>query len=1025
MATRSTLLARALNHIQHNVVLQQQFKDLVALAIASTLAVLPAVMRTFGRYTFMVPMVVVFAKPGQRMGLMIESLASVFIGSVMGMAWGLLGLYLSGLVIDTNAEAAFTIKGVFLLVATLFHGYLRSTSPRMFVLLVWLVIVCFMMLLGSAREATVAVAQSVMYPIFSGGGVVVLTSLAIFPELSSGFLGTSTVQTLHEIVDTLDRASHWFVTPGGDGKELRRLRTLERKKSNGATAAATAARAQKKLTKKQKKKAGRLTKFLAAFPNPLEMAAKPGSGVPLRQTRLAHLNESKQKLRDRLAHCKSAQREVNFEVAVSALSPVILRPISSVIMSRLVQNAITLVNACENKFVLLGSDALATEAATEAATPVVPSGFTTPGGLTISGLSTSGGLMTPATARGTETDEKTEKSSPTGTPRGSIGKRPGPPKRVKSSAKEEFVKKVQLVKPLREMEGGDADLLESMLMHIRVPVEEFMLSIKQAASLVTIAVAYCYDVSMLPSGAQPPAGIRIEEIDVWADAFKNAIDRFDRESAQALEDAASSVAEELDMMPRMETFLVSSFLLGLRQAATHVSAMLQHARSLVDKRQRRHDRSRVWLPHYTTFKQWLSTGGELDGRVLHRTALVDSRQGNATAPLAGQQGGVIKNLDAVDLGDTDTAGEDSDNDDDDNERLAEDEENALHRVGTFRGTIDMRRSRRETRKKSRQAQRAKQKLLQLRDQTTLMRLRGITADAVEWVQHSGDLLYAFKLAVAVFIVTWPGLLESWSGWYAEARGSWAPLQLIFVFEVAIGTSMFVFFIRLAGVSWGCLWGFLSYAIGGGNRVVMVVVLVLASIPAVYVQLATQYVKAGMIALVSMNVVAVGESESRAWGKMSRNPEVSWAWVLVLSNTLSLQPPSASTAPRGTPFTSALAPLSSAAPSRSSSSSRSTRPARATASSSRCRSASAGSSTCRPPWPSASTSRSASSTSSRPSCTAASAAPATRPRTRSPPPTPFCPFACASRGSRAASRRSRPSTARLCTWRTRSLTGWTA
>lgn len=60
-------------------------------------------------------------------------------------------------------------------------------------------------------------------------------------------------------------------------------------------------------------------------------------------------------------------------------------------------------------------------------------------------------------------------------------------------------------------------------------------------------------------------------------------------------------------MPRDEVFLISSFMLNLRQAATHTLDMLVHARRLVELRQDRCERRRVWFPR-VKWRKWLLSG---------------------------------------------------------------------------------------------------------------------------------------------------------------------------------------------------------------------------------------------------------------------------------------------------------------------------------------------------------------------------------------------------------------------------------
>jgi hypothetical protein len=137
-------------------------------------------------------------------------------------------------------------------------------------------------------------------------------------------------------------------------------------------------------------------------------------------------------------------------------------------------------------------------------------------------------------------------------------------------------------------------------------------------------------VSQLPSGARIPKGMIIEEVDVYIEFLQQALDDFDTDTSSALEGAA--ILQELtelvpDVMPREEIFLISSFLLNLRQAASHVMEMLKHSRLLVERRQQRHGRRRIYPPHIN-WRKWLYTGGDEDER-LPANGRQAARQGTA------------------------------------------------------------------------------------------------------------------------------------------------------------------------------------------------------------------------------------------------------------------------------------------------------------------------------------------------------------------------------------------------------------
>lgn len=284
-------------------------------------------------------------------------------------------------------------------------------------------------------------------------------------------------------------------------------------------------------------------------------------------------------------------------------------------------------------------------------------------------------------------------------------------------------------------------------------------------------------------------------------------------------------------MPRVETFLISSFLVTLRQAATQVSEMLKHCRVLVERREARRGRRTVYFPKIS-WKKWLMTGGEKDVNAVPDNARKEARAGHGTREEGGKH-------------DEDPTAS--------TEHLnirPRDEETGLvsekQPVLPVPGKIPHRKGPQKS-----------------ESTRTSLWLRGLIADGIEVVADSEHLAFALKMSVAGWLITWPAFVPSMNAWYSTIRASWASLQLILVFEVSVGTSIQGFILRVFGVVYGCVAGFLAYEIGQGNRIVVVVVLTIASIPASYTHLGTPYVKTGIISIVSMTVVALGKSMSKA------------------------------------------------------------------------------------------------------------------------------------------------------------------
>jgi len=76
-----------------------------------------------------------------------------------------------------------------------------------------------------------------------------------------------------------------------------------------------------------------------------------------------------------------------------------------------------------------------------------------------------------------------------------------------------------------------------------------------------------------------------------------------------------------------------------------------------------------------------------------------------------------------------------------------------------------------------------------------------------------------------------------------------------------------FFLRGIGTTLGCLWGYIAIEARDGNRIVCAAVIFVGLFPCAYVQLGTQYPKAGMVCIVSICVVALSVELEIVSGKL--------------------------------------------------------------------------------------------------------------------------------------------------------------
>jgi len=271
--------------------------------------------------------------------------------------------------------------------------------------------------------------------------------------------------------------------------------------------------------------------------------------------------------------------------------------------------------------------------------------------------------------------------------------------------------------------------------------------------------------------------------------------------------------------------------------------MLKHSRELIERRQQRNGRRRLYAPHIK-WSNWLYTGGA-EGEAIPTPARKANREGNANG---------------------------HDDDEDDTESI-----NSKKSLLASRKQEDIEKNaaaknqESAARKNLEIAKRPKSKSTEPEARIArTLRLRGQAADALEWTQRSEDLLYAIKLGVAVFLVLWPALIASWNTWYSLNRGLWAALQLILITEVSIGTSVMAFFLRGIGTTLGCLWGWAALEARNGNRIVCAAMISISLFPCAYVQLGTKYPKAGIVCIVSICVVTLSTELDTVPGSATEN-----------------------------------------------------------------------------------------------------------------------------------------------------------
>ena len=837
------------NNARYGASISPSTEPLLILEYIVSICLIPGSKTSIGKAAYLGAIATVFGHPGRRFGQMAEALILAVTGTILGLSWSTLGLYLSSLVIQDNAQAAYAIRAIFLILAVLLHGFLRSRTPRLFVFVLLLIICSVVSLTSTATAVTKLGVTQILYPILLAVGVIITVNICLLPEFSSRFLGQTTIDTLDDTAKALRYAGDYFVglkvsmDAESSNEERAKISGLKSTKNAHQESPEKLTAAERGRADEQPSKEASRLPFFTRYFDKLKIVIysqtsraadeRDQEGLLSKLMSVSDLTAMKGLVRKRIAECKAAQSECNFELAFSVLPPRDLKEISSRKMSRLVANTIAVIGACESRYALLGEEEDDDE---------------------ISAKTKKGEAPDPD-------DQKEETQS-----NEVFGKRHALEDLTEESDKDVAetsalgIEKSELdqIKPRREIEFGDARLLEYLLMRIKGPYKDLHSVLDRTIEVVSACIAFVYGVPVLPSGVKAPTGITLDELDIHMDTMKEALTRFDSDTASALEGASiiqELEGEEPDIMPREEVFLISSFLLNVRQAAQHIEDMLEHSRVLVERHQARNGRHRIYAPRIK-WASWLSTGGD-EVEALPKAGRKANRKGET-------KGAVDDDAELASLNSKKSLIAKQTNED--MERFAS--ADATNEEQNERSNAPIR------------TQPVFAKADEVQPKTAMLKLRGRAADTIEWAQSSEDLLYAIKLTVAVSIVIWPAFIERWNTWYSLNRGLWAALQLILITEVSIGTAINVFILRGIGTTLGCLWGWAAVEARGGNPIVCAVMICIGIIPCAYVQLGSKYPKAGIVGIVSMCVVSLASELDTVPGTPTQNFLKRWIAFMI-------------------------------------------------------------------------------------------------------------------------------------------------
>lgn len=504
--------------------------------------------------------------------------------------------------------------------------------------------------------------------------------------------------------------------------------------------------------------------------------------------RMEGLLAQKSSVRTALATCKGVLVESIFEISYSFMSPQELKPLVKKLNDTTISTN-SLVGACELEYALLGETHLARS------------------------TSDSSSSAKRKYTEDTNTEDDYENSDI------DIHE----PKSL-----------VDSVRPKREIEFGDKELLLQFLVTVRNPVLQLQESISESLNAVNLVIAQAYDV--------PESNVQLLQV------LKNSKEQSDGETPRSLDDMFASLKEQISqydatvanslarinlgsekgrllfgnaLMPRDEFFLLSSFLLNLREFARYTLEFINFAKEIKETRKKREESGffgrRVWFSGFSSrkvFKKYLSTGGT----EVKESGIASTRDHEQEERSSMDKKRDLKGEKATDP----------------------DELNQMAHPSTVSDNG--------------------------------ANWRSIVADIIEFPsRYKSHVRYAFKFTLLLMLVSFPAFSPSMQQWYLDIRGTWVGFNAAVSFESSIGGTIKFFIARTIGLVLGSAWGYASYEAGHGtNRYVIAVMIGIGIVAGFYVLLASPYPKAGFVNVVSANIVVLSTIRPSVPGTILEN-----------------------------------------------------------------------------------------------------------------------------------------------------------
>ncbi|KAH3679516.1 hypothetical protein WICPIJ_008604, partial [Wickerhamomyces pijperi] len=289
------------------------FKSTISTTISLILCLNPTSLSHLGGQPGMLPLISVIVHPGRRVGTMFEATMFCVSGLLLGNSYALFSRFIAQRILGSdmlgltdleqltlnysNYRAALAWLCVMQVLMLFFHGWMRSITHKFFAIVFPVFLVVHFAFSDNLYTDAATIAENYTVPFFVGIALSWACNLLIFPEFGSTYLGKSVIESLNELHYTVDSTVQFFITLNDDDNKQE-----------------------------------------------LVYLKKPST--------LAQLTKLKTSLRSKLNTTQAVLQECLYEISISRMSPLQLKPLILLFKCQL-PSVSALINACQLELTML------------------------------------------------------------------------------------------------------------------------------------------------------------------------------------------------------------------------------------------------------------------------------------------------------------------------------------------------------------------------------------------------------------------------------------------------------------------------------------------------------------------------------------------------------------------------------------------------------------------------------------------------------------------------------------------------